>query len=182
MALSKDRAERAPRLMAEIGLDGAALIAKREGKSFGMRCTSLIPSIAGLMGAWLSPRRPRRRGPSAQRCARDQPSRYVDVCAGPHIADPYSLRELPGSKGAIRRRRHVGERKRWVVLGAARNGAPRLRFSPDRQCLGRSPNDHFRDYCNAVNGLNVLHFVMLSVFDESGTRPVGLLEKATLSI
>ena len=56
--------------MAEIGLDGAALIAKREGKSFGMRCTSLIPSIVGLMGAWLSPRRPRRFGPSAQRCAR----------------------------------------------------------------------------------------------------------------
>ena len=43
---------------------------------------NLILSVVGSVVAWLSRGRARGRGPRAQGCARDRPSRHVDVCAG----------------------------------------------------------------------------------------------------
>ena len=40
----------------------------------------------------------------------------------------------------------------------------------DRQSLGRSANDHFRDHRLAVNGSNMLAAVVLVIFGESVMR------------
>ena len=42
---------------------------------------NLVLSVVGSVAAWLSRGRARRRRPRAQGCARDRPSRHVDVCA-----------------------------------------------------------------------------------------------------
>ena len=42
---------------------------------------NLVLSVVGSVVAWLSRGRARRRRPRAQGCARDRPSRHVDVCA-----------------------------------------------------------------------------------------------------
>ena len=67
-----------------------------------------------------------------------------------------------------------GGRKRRPVLEGARNDESRLRIGPDRQSLGRSPNDHLRDHCISVNGSNNVAAVVFVIFGESlcGTRPI----------
>ena len=55
---------------------------------------NLVLSVVGPVDAWLSRGRARRRGASAQGCARDRPSRHVDVCAVPRIVDPYPAAEI----------------------------------------------------------------------------------------
>ena len=59
----------------------------------------------------------------------------------------------------------------WKAFGMTE---PRLRFGPDRQSLGRSPDDHLRDHRIAVNGSNSVDAVVLIIFGESpcGTRPI----------
>ena len=63
---------------------------------------NLVLSIVGSVDAWLSRGRARGRRARAQGCARDRPSRHVDVCAGLRIVYPYPLRKLRGSKRASR--------------------------------------------------------------------------------
>ena len=59
----------------------------------------------------------------------------------------------------------------WKALGMMH---ARLRIGPDRQSLGRSPNDHLRDHRMSVNGSNIVDAIVLIIFGESlcGTRPI----------
>ena len=59
----------------------------------------------------------------------------------------------------------------WKALGMM---DARLRICPDRQSLGRSPNDHLRDHRIAVNGSNSVDAVVSVIFGEGlcGTRPI----------
>ena len=52
---------------------------------------NLMLSVVGSVDAWLSRGRARRRRPRAQGCARDRPSRHVDVCAGCHASVTHML-------------------------------------------------------------------------------------------
>ena len=59
----------------------------------------------------------------------------------------------------------------WKALGMMNQGCA---IGPDRQSLGRSPNDHLRNHRMAVNGSNTVDAVVFVIFGESlcGTRPI----------
>ena len=79
------------------------------------------------------------------------------------IVDPYLLRKLRGSKRAIADELvALADEKGALYLEGVRNDEPRLPFGPDRQSLGRSPNDHLRDHRMAVNGSNMFVPLYLS--------------------
>ena len=139
------------------------------------RVADLVLSVVGPVVAWLSRGRARGRRRRAQGCARDRPSRHVDVRAVLRIVDPHLLRELRGSKRASQMNLSLwrtkkapcsGRRAEWSIQGCA--------IGPDRQSLGRSPNDHLRNHRMAVNGSNTVDAVVLITFGESlcGTRPI----------
>ena len=48
----------------------------------------------------------------------------------------------------------LADEKGVLALEGGRNVGARLRIGPDRQSLGRSPNDHLRDHCIPVYGSN----------------------------
>ena len=135
---------------------------------------NLVLSVVGSVVAWLSRGRARGRRPRAQGCARDRPSRHVDVCAvhasfthiycGNYAAANAHADELVA----------LADEKGALFWKACRNVAPRLRIGPDRQSLGRSPNDHLRDHRMSVNGSNIVDAVVLIIFGEGlcGTRPI----------
>ncbi len=114
---------------------------------------NLVLSVVGPVVAWLSRGRACGRRTSAQGCARDRPSRHFDVRAVPRIVDPviccgnYAAANaqvdeavaLADEKGALL----------WKALGMLNRGCA---VGPDRQSLGRSPNDHLRDRRISVNG------------------------------
>ena len=59
--------------------------------------------------------------------------------------DPYPLRKLCGSKRARSMNLSLWRMKKASrILEGVGNDAARLRIGPDRQSLGRSPNDHLR--------------------------------------
>ena len=66
------------------------------------RVSILCLSVVGPVVSWLSRGRARRRGPGAQRCARDRPSCHVDVCAAPRIVNPISSAEITRRQSARR--------------------------------------------------------------------------------
>ena len=67
-------------------------LATRFGQDVGVAILSF--RSMGSMVAWLSRSRARRLGSGAQGCARNRPSRHIDVCANPHNdVRPYSLRK-----------------------------------------------------------------------------------------
>ena len=59
----------------------------------------------------------------------------------------------------------------WKAFGML---IARLPVCPDRQSLGRSPNDHLRDHRIAVNGSNDVDAVCIVAFGERlcRTRPI----------
>ena len=63
-----------------------------------------------------------------------------------HIVDPYLLRKLTRQQTRIADELvALADEKGALFWKAYRNDGARLRFGPDRQSLGRSPNDHLRD-------------------------------------
>jgi predicted ATPase len=78
--------------------------ASSAGNAFWRRCWGINLELAvdDFVVAWLSRRRPRGRGPSAQRSTRGRPSHHVDLCAEPRIIGSRLLRRLRGSKRASR--------------------------------------------------------------------------------
>ena len=135
---------------------------------------SLILSVVGSVVAWLSRGRAHRRRARAQECARDRSSRHADVRVALWIIDRYPSAEITRQPLRTPMSLSRWRKKRAIVLEGARNDEPRLRIGPDRQGLGRDPNDDLRNHCISINGSNALDAILLGTFGEGpcGARAI----------
>src|ERR1700722_7845798 len=133
-----------------------------------------VLEATGSLVAWLP--RGCTRGPRtrAHERARDWPRCHADACAVRHGFDAYLVRELRGSKRAIRRSSSFGGREGQHHVEGLRNAEPRLGLLAYRKSLGRSSNNFLRTDRIAVNGINTMDTVVFSTFGASlcGTRPI----------
>jgi predicted ATPase len=80
------------------------------GDKVWCRCprVDLVVSVVGALDARVSRSRAGRRRGGAERCARDRPSRHINVCAELHVTASYLPRRLRKGKGGRRRTRRSG--------------------------------------------------------------------------
>jgi hypothetical protein len=100
-----------------------------------------------------------------QRCARNRPGGYVDVCATGDIRNAVPLRKVHGGKSAVGGTHCLSNRKRHFVLEGRGDVGQRVSSCRDRQTFRGNRRHYVLDRPIPVNGSNVVHsniFVILS--------------------